>query len=89
MKLYKQNHLLTLSGKDSGFLDMLLPGTELLKVGIAKGLVSKEQVEQLNEGIDFFFFNNPDNIKDLCRLVFIRATSCCLKFIHCFQKASL
>jgi anaerobic magnesium-protoporphyrin IX monomethyl ester cyclase len=46
------------------FWTCFLPGTELLKEGIEKGIVSKEQEERLNEGIDFFFFNNPDNIKD-------------------------
>ena len=46
------------------FWTCFLPGTELLKNGVEKGFVSKEQEARLNEGIDFFFFNNPENITD-------------------------
>jgi radical SAM superfamily enzyme YgiQ (UPF0313 family) len=46
------------------FWTCFLPGTELLKEAVRDGIVSKEQEARLNNGIDFFFFNNPQNIKD-------------------------
>lgn len=46
------------------FWTCFLPGTEMLKDAIREGIVSKEQEDRLNNGIDFYFFNNPDNIKD-------------------------
>jgi radical SAM superfamily enzyme YgiQ (UPF0313 family) len=46
------------------FWTCFLPGTELLKDAIKEGIVSKEQEDRLNNGDDFFFFNNPENIKD-------------------------
>ncbi|HWB62085.1 MAG TPA: radical SAM protein [Chitinophagales bacterium] len=46
------------------FWTCFLPGTELLREGIADGIVSKEEAERLNEGLDFYFFQNIDNIKD-------------------------
>lgn len=59
-KLYAQN----CPTRIQSFWTCFLPGTELLQEAIAEGVVSKEQEERLNRGIDFFFFNNPDNIKD-------------------------
>jgi radical SAM superfamily enzyme YgiQ (UPF0313 family) len=47
------------------FWTCFLPGTELLKDAVKSGIVSAEQEERLNNGIDFFFFNNPENIKDI------------------------
>lgn len=41
-----------------------LPGTEILEQGIKEGLLSEEDAERLNEGEDFYFFRNPDNIKN-------------------------
>jgi len=46
------------------FWTCFLPGTELLNQGMREGIVSPEQAERLNEGTDFFFYNNPNNIKD-------------------------
>lgn len=46
------------------FWTCFLPGTELLQQGIDAGIVSPEQADQLNEGIDFYFFRNQDNIKN-------------------------
>lgn len=41
-----------------------LPGTELLEQGLAEGIVTPEEAERLNEGVDFYFFRNADNIKN-------------------------
>lgn len=46
------------------FWTCFLPGTDLMKQGIEQGLVSEEQAERLNEGIDFYFFRNKENISD-------------------------
>lgn len=46
------------------FWTCFLPGTEMMKNGVKNGLLSKEQEERLNEGEDFYFFRNEDNITD-------------------------
>jgi anaerobic magnesium-protoporphyrin IX monomethyl ester cyclase len=46
------------------FWTSFLPGTELLQQGINEGIVSEEQAERLNEGVDFYFFRNEDNINN-------------------------
>lgn len=46
------------------FWTCFLPGTDLLKQGVQSGMVNKEQEERLNEGIDFYFFRNQDNISN-------------------------
>ncbi len=46
------------------FWTCFLPGTDMLKEGIANGIVSKEQEARLNNGEDFYFFRNQENVKD-------------------------
>lgn len=46
------------------FWTCFLPGTELMIQGIKDGLVTAEDAERLNEGEDFYFFRNPENIKN-------------------------
>lgn len=46
------------------FWTCFLPGTEMMKQAVADGTLSAEQAENIEEGVDFFFFNNTDNIKD-------------------------
>jgi radical SAM superfamily enzyme YgiQ (UPF0313 family) len=46
------------------FWTCFLPGTELLKEGMAEGLVSEADAERLNEGLDFYFYRNMSNIKN-------------------------
>jgi len=41
-----------------------LPGTEMMKDAEQKGIISPEQVRKINEGEDFYFFRNTDNVKD-------------------------
>jgi len=46
------------------FWTCFLPGTQMLKQGLESGIVTPEEAERLNEGIDFYFFRNADNIKN-------------------------
>lgn len=48
----------------STFWTCFLPGTEMMRKGVESGLLSKEQEERLNEGKDFYFFRNEENITD-------------------------
>jgi anaerobic magnesium-protoporphyrin IX monomethyl ester cyclase len=41
-----------------------LPGTEIMKEGLEQGIIDEAIVDRLNEGIDFYFFRNLDNIKN-------------------------
>lgn len=41
-----------------------LPGTELMNEAIKTGFISDEEAERVYEGKDFYFFRNPNNIKD-------------------------
>ncbi|MCZ2393649.1 MAG: B12-binding domain-containing radical SAM protein [Chitinophagales bacterium] len=47
------------------FWTCFLPGTEMLRQGVESGIVSEAQKKRLDEGIDFYFFNNSENIKDM------------------------
>ncbi len=46
------------------FWTCFLPGTDMLKEGIRDGVVSPEQEARLNNGEDFYFFRNKENIKN-------------------------
>lgn len=46
------------------FWTCFLPGTDMMKKGVQQGLLSEEQAERLNEGVDFYFFRNDENISD-------------------------
>ncbi len=41
-----------------------LPGTEIIKEGLEQGIIDETIVDRLNDGIDFYFFRNIDNIKN-------------------------
>ena len=46
------------------FWTCFLPGTEMMNEAIAKKRITEEQERKINEGEDFFFFRNTENIKD-------------------------
>ena len=46
------------------FWTCYLPGTELMNDALKKGDLTEEQAKKINEGEDFYFFRNTDNIKD-------------------------
>lgn len=46
------------------FWTCYLPGTELMTDALAKGRITEAQAEKINEGEDFYFFRNTENIKD-------------------------
>ncbi|HUH75712.1 MAG TPA: radical SAM protein [Chitinophagales bacterium] len=47
------------------FWTSFLPGTDMFKKAVADGTVSKEKEHDLVHGIDFYFYRNKDNIKEL------------------------
>lgn len=46
------------------FWTCYLPGTEMMNDALAKGRLTEEQATKINEGEDFYFFRNTENIKD-------------------------
>jgi anaerobic magnesium-protoporphyrin IX monomethyl ester cyclase len=46
------------------FWTCYLPGTEMMNDAITKGRLSEDQARKINEGEDFYFFRNTENIKD-------------------------
>lgn len=46
------------------FWTCYLPGTELMNDALAKGRLTESQAQKINEGEDFYFFRNTENIKD-------------------------
>jgi anaerobic magnesium-protoporphyrin IX monomethyl ester cyclase len=46
------------------FWTCYLPGTDMMKEAEQKGVLSDEQIRKINEGEDFYFFRNTDNVKD-------------------------
>jgi anaerobic magnesium-protoporphyrin IX monomethyl ester cyclase len=46
------------------FWTCYLPGTAMMNEAQEKGKITEEQVNRINEGIDFYFFRNTDNIKE-------------------------
>jgi anaerobic magnesium-protoporphyrin IX monomethyl ester cyclase len=46
------------------FWTCYLPGTDMMREAEEKGVLSKEQAENINQGEDFYFFRNTDNVKD-------------------------
>ena len=47
------------------FWTCFLPGTELMNDALAKGRITELQVQKINEGEDFYFFRNTENVKDV------------------------
>ncbi|MBS1618315.1 MAG: B12-binding domain-containing radical SAM protein [Bacteroidetes bacterium] len=46
------------------FWTCYLPGTEMMNDALAKGRLTESQAAKINEGEDFYFFRNTENIKD-------------------------
>lgn len=46
------------------FWTSYLPGTDMMNEAINTGRITAEQARKINEGEDFFFFRNTENIKD-------------------------
>ncbi|MES2622254.1 MAG: radical SAM protein [Bacteroidota bacterium] len=46
------------------FWTCYLPGTEMMRDAEAKGVITKEQANKINQGEDFYFFRNTENVKD-------------------------
>lgn len=46
------------------FWTCFLPGTDMMKDAEARGTITTEQARKINEGEDFYFFRNTENVKD-------------------------
>lgn len=46
------------------FWTCYLPGTDMMKEAEQKGVLTPAQVTKINEGLDFYFFRNTENVKD-------------------------
>lgn len=46
------------------FWTCYLPGTQMMREAEEKGTITQEQAQKINEGEDFYFFRNTDNVKD-------------------------
>lgn len=46
------------------FWTCYLPGTQMMNEAIVDGQLTQKQVDDINEGRDFFFYRNTDNVKD-------------------------
>jgi hypothetical protein len=60
LKLYANNHIQRIQT----FWTCFLPGTQLMNEAIANETINSKQIDDINEGRDFYFFRNLDNIKD-------------------------
>jgi anaerobic magnesium-protoporphyrin IX monomethyl ester cyclase len=60
LKLYANNHIQRIQT----FWTCFLPGTQLMNEAIIDGTLNQLQIVDVNEGRDFYFFRNLDNIKD-------------------------
>lgn len=60
LKLYANNHVKRIQT----FWTCFLPGTQLMNEAIVDGLLTKQQVDDINEGKDFYFYRNTDNVRD-------------------------
>ncbi|MCW5906389.1 MAG: B12-binding domain-containing radical SAM protein [Chitinophagales bacterium] len=46
------------------FWTCYLPGTQMMREAEENGTITAEQVRKINEGEDFYFFRNTENVKD-------------------------
>jgi anaerobic magnesium-protoporphyrin IX monomethyl ester cyclase len=60
LKLYSNNKV----SRIQTFWTCFLPGTKMMTEAIESGLLSDKQVENINEGKDFYFFRNTENVKN-------------------------
>lgn len=61
LKLYANNHFCRIQT----FWTCFLPGTQLMNEAIADGRLTKTQIDNINEGREFYFFRNTENVKDI------------------------
>lgn len=63
------------------FWTCFLPGTEMMKDAVEKGRIAPEKEAQINEGIEFYFFRNTENIKDQKLMSLYKAYEVIYKFL--------
>ncbi len=69
------------------FWTCFLPGTELMKEGLADGIINEADAKRLNEGLDFYFYRNPENIKNREMMRAYKAYEFIFKIIPLLPKA--
>lgn len=60
LSLYANNHIQRIQT----FWTCFLPGTQLMNEAVEQGKLSTKQIDDINEGRDFYFFRNTDNVKN-------------------------
>ncbi len=60
LKLYANNHI----NRIQTFWTCFLPGTQLMDEAIAEGVLNQQQIDDINEGREFYFYRNVQNVKD-------------------------
>lgn len=60
LKLYANNHI----NRIQTFWTCFLPGTQLMDEAIVEGVLSQKQIDDINEGREFYFYRNIENVKD-------------------------
>jgi anaerobic magnesium-protoporphyrin IX monomethyl ester cyclase len=60
-KLYATHH----PKRIQTFWTCYLPGTDMMKDAEERGVITAEQARKINEGEDFYFFRNTENVKDI------------------------
>jgi len=54
----------TQPGRIQTYWTSFLPGTEMMKEAMQRGTLTDEQARKINEGEDFLFFRNTENVQD-------------------------
>lgn len=60
LKLYADNRI----NRIQTFWTCFLPGTQLMDEAIAEGVLNQKQINDINEGLEFYFYRNIQNVKD-------------------------
>jgi len=61
LELYSNSHI----NRIQTFWTCFLPGTQLMNEAIIEGSLNQKQIDDINEGREFYFFRNIDNVKDI------------------------
>ena len=60
LKLYANHHV----NRIQTFWTCFLPGTQMMNEAIAEGVLNQKQIDDINEGREFYFYRNLENVKD-------------------------
>ncbi len=71
------------------FWTNFLPGTEMVHQALEKGLITLEEVERLNDGLEFDFYRNSNKIEDPQKLRTYKSYEILFKLIPILPKSLL